>query len=491
MVVSELTKTYPGPVEAVRGLSFRVRAGEIFGLLGPNGAGKTTTVGVLTTLVRPTSGQARVGGHDVRTDPVAVRRSIGVVFQDSVLDNDFSGAQNLRLHARLWRVPDAERRIASLLAAVGLTERADDVVWTYSGGMRRRLEIARALLADPKVMFLDEPTLGLDPIARRDLWQVVRTLRERHGVTIVLSTHYLEEAQDVCDRVAIVDQGLHRRRGQAVGAGRPARQRGRRPRPRRRPRRHRAARRARRSARSHHPGRLRRVDRQRRATPAADRPDQRAAADRARRDDDDRPSRHAQRRLPAPHRERARARPRRGGREPGMSAAAGFLPLYQRRVAIAVKTPVALVGQALMPILWVLVVGPALARAGAGSTDPDVDYYSYVAIGQIVFILPFSAMFAGLTVLNDRNVGVLRELLVAPIRRATIPLASIAAVLTIAAGQIALDRRAVRASAARTSTSPSGRHSPRSSPAGCSPAASTPWPSTSPTRSSNRRPSAP
>ena len=177
VVVSELTKTYPGPVEAVRGLSFRVRAGEIFGLLGPNGAGKTTTVGVLTTLVRPTSGQAAVGGHDVRTDPVAVRRSIGVVFQDSVLDNDFSGAQNLWLHARLWRVPDAERRIASLLAAVGLTERADDVVWTYSGGMRRRLEIARALLADPKVMFLDEPTLGLDPIARRDLWQVVRTLR--------------------------------------------------------------------------------------------------------------------------------------------------------------------------------------------------------------------------------------------------------------------------------------------------------------------------
>jgi ABC-2 type transport system permease protein len=121
-----------------------------------------------------------------------------------------------------------------------------------------------------------------------------------------------------------------------------------------------------------------------------------------------------------------------------MSAAAGFVPLYRRRVAIAVKTPVALAGQALMPILWVLVVGPALARSGAGSADPGVDYFSYVAIGQIVFILPFSAMFAGLTVLNDRNVGVLRELLVAPIRRATIPLASIAAVLTVAAGQIAL-----------------------------------------------------
>jgi ABC-2 type transport system ATP-binding protein len=216
VVVSELTKTYPGPVEAVRGLSFHVRTGEIFGLLGPNGAGKTTTVGVLTTTVRPTSGSARVGGHDVGTDPLAVRQSIGVVFQDSVLDNDFTGAQNLWLHARLWRVPNAARRISALLAAVGLTDRANDIVWTYSGGMRRRLEIARALLGEPAVMFLDEPTIGLDPIARRDLWQVVRALRERHGVTIVLSTHYLEEAQDVCDRVAIVDNG------RIVEEGRPA-----------------------------------------------------------------------------------------------------------------------------------------------------------------------------------------------------------------------------------------------------------------------------
>ena len=388
-------------------------------------------------------------------------------------------------------MPDAERRIASLLAAVGLTERADDVVWTYSGGMRRRLEIARALLADPKVMFLDEPTLGLDPIARRDLWQVVRTLRERHGVTIVLSTHYLEEAQDVCDRVAIVDQGL------IVEEGRPSEL----------------------------------VDRL-----------GNEVADLALADDHDptellaaldgqaghiirggsgvsivsaEPRQQLTDRISALplaelgvttmtvrpatlndvflhlHRERARARPRHGGRELGMSAAAGFLPLYQRRVAIAVKTPVALVGQALMPILWVLVVGPALARAGAGSTDPDVDYYPYVAIGQIVFILPFSAMFAGLTVLNDRNVGVLRELLVAPIHRATIPLASIAAVLTVAAGQIALIVVLSVIRGARLPPRRSGRRSPRSPPPGCSPAASTPWPSTSPTRSSSRRPSAP
>jgi ABC-2 type transport system ATP-binding protein len=196
IVVDRLTKSYPGPVEAVRGISFRVRPGDIFGLLGPNGAGKTTTLGVLTTLVGPTSGSALVDGHDVAVAPLAVRRSIGVVFQES-----------LWLHARLWRVPDAARRIESLLAAVELTERADHGVRSFSGGMRRRLEIARALLASPRVMFLDEPTLGLDPIVRRDLWQVVRRLRERDGVTILLSTHYLEEAQDICDRVAIIDKG--------------------------------------------------------------------------------------------------------------------------------------------------------------------------------------------------------------------------------------------------------------------------------------------
>jgi len=207
VVVEELTKTYPGGVQAVRGISFSVRPGEVFGLLGPNGAGKTTTIGVLTTLVRPSGGRASVGGHDVVADPLAARRSIGVVFQDSVLDNEFSGLANLRLHARLWRVPDAEARIASLLAAVGLSDRASDAVRTYSGGMRRRLEIARALMGRPSVLFLDEPTLGLDPIVRQELWQTVSALREREQVTVLLSTHYLEEAQSVCDRVAIVDRG--------------------------------------------------------------------------------------------------------------------------------------------------------------------------------------------------------------------------------------------------------------------------------------------
>jgi ABC-2 type transport system ATP-binding protein len=216
VVVDHLTKTYPGGVQAVRGISFHVRQGEVFGLLGPNGAGKTTTIGVLTTLVRPTSGRASVGGHDVVADPLAARQSIGVVFQDSVLDNDFSGLANLRLHARLWRVPDADARIAALLEAVGLSARASDSVRTYSGGMRRRLEIARALMARPSVLFLDEPTLGLDPIVRQELWQTIRDLRGRERVTVLLSTHYLEEASSVCERVAIVD------RGEIIALDRPA-----------------------------------------------------------------------------------------------------------------------------------------------------------------------------------------------------------------------------------------------------------------------------
>jgi ABC-2 type transport system ATP-binding protein len=206
LAVDGLTKTYPGGVRAVRGISFEVADGEIFGLLGPNGAGKTTTLGVLTTLVRPSGGRALVAGHDVVHEPLAVRRAMGVVFQDSVLDNDFSGLANMRLHARLWRAP--EDRIGPLLDAVGLTARAADGVRGYSGGMKRRLEIARALLGRPRILLLDEPTLGLDPIVRAELWQMIRALQAEQGVTVLVSTHYLEEAQGVCDRVAIIDQGV-------------------------------------------------------------------------------------------------------------------------------------------------------------------------------------------------------------------------------------------------------------------------------------------
>ena len=207
--VQHLRKTYPGDVEALKGVSFEVQEGEIFGMLGPNGAGKTTTMGILTTTVRPSSGSAVVAGHDVVREALAVRQAIGVAFQESVLDNDFSGLDNLRLHARLWRVPrvEADQRIAGLLEAMELTERARDGVRTLSGGMRRRLEIARALLSNPRVLFLDEPTLGLDPAVRQGIWESIEALRLRSRVTVVLSTHYLEEAERVCDRVAIIDQG--------------------------------------------------------------------------------------------------------------------------------------------------------------------------------------------------------------------------------------------------------------------------------------------
>ncbi len=207
--VENLRKTYRGGVEALRGVSFEVEDGEIFGLLGPNGAGKTTTVGILTTTIKPSSGKAVVAGHDATTDPLSVRGTIGVVFQESVLDNGFSGRENLTLHARLWRMKPrlAKERIDTLLEAMGLSKRADDGVRTYSGGMRRRLELARALLATPQVVFLDEPTVGLDPAVRRHLWELIEDLRRREGATIMVTTHYLEEAEAACTRVGVMHQG--------------------------------------------------------------------------------------------------------------------------------------------------------------------------------------------------------------------------------------------------------------------------------------------
>ena len=207
--LKQLRKTYPNGVEALKGVTFTVSEGEIFGLLGPNGAGKSTTIGILTTTVSPTSGQAVVGGHDVATDPLAVRGVIGVAFQESVLDNDFSGLQNLRLQARLFGMSrrESEPLIVELLNGMGLEPRARDGVRTYSGGMRRRLEIARALLTRPRVLLLDEPTVGLDPAVRHEIWNLIKELRRREGVTILLSTHYLEEAEGVCDRVAIIHEG--------------------------------------------------------------------------------------------------------------------------------------------------------------------------------------------------------------------------------------------------------------------------------------------
>ncbi len=213
-----LRKTYPGGLEAVCGIDFTVAPGEVFGLLGPNGAGKSTTVGILTTTIAPTAGTARLAGHDVGRDPLAARRVSSVVFQEAVVDGALTGRANLDLHARLWGVGGAaaNRRSAELAQALGVAELLDRPVSTYSGGERRRLEIARALSSRPQVLFLDEPTVGLDPRIRQELLEVIAGLRAREELTILVTTHYLDEAQRLCDRVAIVN------RGEIAAIGRPS-----------------------------------------------------------------------------------------------------------------------------------------------------------------------------------------------------------------------------------------------------------------------------
>jgi len=204
-----LTKTYPGGVQAVKGIDFEVAEGEVFGLLGPNGAGKSTTVGMLTTTIVPTAGTARLAGHDVAKSPLLARSVSSVVFQEAVVDRGLTGRANLELHTRLWGVPPerARRRTGELTEALGLSELIDRPVQTYSGGERRRLEIARALCSEPQVLFLDEPTVGLDPRIRHELLDVIAGLRAREDLTILITTHYLDEAQRLCDRVAIIHEG--------------------------------------------------------------------------------------------------------------------------------------------------------------------------------------------------------------------------------------------------------------------------------------------
>jgi ABC-2 type transport system ATP-binding protein len=207
ITVNALAKSF-GEVDAVRGVSFEVAAGEVFGFLGPNGAGKTTTINMLCTLMTPSGGSASVAGHDVVGERDDVRRNIGLVFQDPTLDGYLTAEQNLRLHAELYGIDRAlvPARMRQVLEMVGLWERRDAAVATFSGGMRRRLEIARGLMHSPRVLFLDEPTIGLDPQTRSSIWSYIRVLKESEETTIFLTTHYMEEAE-VCDRIAIMDQG--------------------------------------------------------------------------------------------------------------------------------------------------------------------------------------------------------------------------------------------------------------------------------------------
>jgi len=206
--VVDLSKNFKD-VTAIDKVSFSVPEGELFGLLGPNGAGKTTTINVLSTLLRPTSGKAEVAGCDVAASRDDVRRAIGVVFQEPALDGKLTGRENLEFHAMMYGMGKEERkqRIDAVLELVGLADRAEALVEKYSGGMKRRLEIGRGLIHRPKVLFLDEPTLGLDAQTRRHIWDYIKKLNREHGVTIVLTTHYMEEADILCDRIAIMDHG--------------------------------------------------------------------------------------------------------------------------------------------------------------------------------------------------------------------------------------------------------------------------------------------
>ncbi|MBI4134472.1 MAG: ATP-binding cassette domain-containing protein [Candidatus Terrybacteria bacterium] len=211
IVVQALKKTFPvahGELIAVDGVSFNVAEGEVFGFLGPNGAGKSTTINILATLLPATEGEATINGFNVRERRDDVRRSIGLVFQDPSLDDRLTAEENLRFHARLYGVaaPEYKKRIDEVLALVELSDRRDSIVRTFSGGMKRRLEIARGLIHYPKVLFLDEPTLGLDPQTRAHLWEYIFQLKRDHGMTVFMTTHYLQEAE-YCDRIAVIDRG--------------------------------------------------------------------------------------------------------------------------------------------------------------------------------------------------------------------------------------------------------------------------------------------
>jgi ABC-2 type transport system ATP-binding protein len=215
--VQGLTKVYPGGVEAVKGIDFTVGRGEVFSLLGPNGAGKSTTIGMLTSTVAPTSGTAKLGGFDVSSHPLDARRISAVLFQDPVVDRPLSGRRNLEIHASLWGMSPRRSadRIDEIVGAFELGDLVDRPVESFSGGERRRLEIARALVSEPEVLFLDEPTVGLDPRIRHELLDVIGGLRGQTDMTILLTTHYLDEAQRLSDRIAIM------RSGEIVAMGAP------------------------------------------------------------------------------------------------------------------------------------------------------------------------------------------------------------------------------------------------------------------------------
>ena len=448
--------------------------GETFGFLGPNGAGKSTTIKMLCTLARPTSGSARVAGHEVTAERDAVRRNIGLVFQDTTLDNYLTGAQNLRFHAALYGVPAAavEPRMRQVLEMVGLWERRDSVVMTYSGGMKRRLEIARGLLHAPHVLFLDEPTVGLDPQTRASIWEYINELKSREDITIFLTTHYMDEAEH-CDRIAIIDHGkivaidtpealkasvgkdrvqIHTADDQAAIAELAPRVR------------HRGG-----DARGRGDvlgglGRAVRAAAVRRAV-GADQVGQRVPADpgrrvhvlhrhhdQGRRGVGDRPDAADGRGVPGEaismatpdhpggtgHRAGGTGRhdPGRGPRaQPAHRPARAVSIVWRRELIRFQRDRLRAITSLIQPLLFLLVLGTGLSSLARGSMPSGIDFKTFIYPGVLAMSVLFTAIFSAASIVWDREFGFLREMLVAPVSRASIVIGKCLGGATIATMQ--------------------------------------------------------
>lgn len=450
-----LRKTYSGGVEAAKGISFDVADGEVFGLLGPNGAGKSTTVGMLTTTILPTSGTARLAGHDVVRTPLLARGVSSVVFQEAVVDRGLSGRANLELHTRLWAVPPqkARRRTDELVEVLGLAQLIDRPVSSYSGGERRRLEIARALSSQPAVLFLDEPTVGLDPRIRHELLDVIAGLRGREELTILVTTHYLDEAQRLCDRVAIVHHGslvaLDALQALLAGLGREIlefRVAG-------SPERALSALRAlgiaaddafsvgaRVTVPLHGPRRpkpWRRSSRRACAPPTSPPASRTSTTSTSSSPAPRSPRRPSNPRIPKEQVMSAIAesfpvavpRPRR------VHAAGALITLARRRASLTASNPRQILVPLLGPAILAMVVAPAL-KVATGGLRSHIDYESFVGVGTVGLVVPLSCIFAGLSVIVDRHSGAQRELLAAPVPRAYLVLGNLIVALVLSAFQV-------------------------------------------------------
>ena len=466
--VENLQKSY-GELEAVRGVTFDVAPGETFGFLGPNGAGKSTTISMLCTLITPTGGRARVAGCDVTTDPLGVRRRIGLVFQDPTLDEYLTAYENLRFHAELYRMPKDRTadRVKTVIEMVGLWHRRDDLVRTFSGGMKRRLEIARGLLHSPRVLFLDEPTVGLDPQTRVNIWDYIQALRDREAITIFLTTHYMDEAE-YCDRIAIIDNGeivtmetperaegggrqgpdldAHRRRregdpraARALRASRPTSDRRGPdvPGPRRRGVRAAALRRA---GRPHPGGEHRPTDPRRclHEPHRADHPRRRVIDHRASRDQ---PHGSSEKRTMS-----TATTTLTSGAVPDVAPVtehpqgATWLDdlkaakvVWKREILRFRRNRIRILTSLAQPILFLFVLGTGLGTVI--HTPGNFQFTTFMFPGVIAMTILFTAIFSAVSIVWDREFGFLREMLVAPVRRGAIMIGKCAGGATVATMQ--------------------------------------------------------